>query len=382
MSKNYSLNQQNNVFSAEYQVKKGETACAIARRNGLSLKTLQALNPTLDLNNIKAGQNINLKAAAKQQAAGSVFTSDAKKPIKEVKQASAAPLFASGTAKSSQPLTSFSKDVKPAAPVQKAKTTTNSNILTIEKYEQNMTPEAKLLTPFIKKKEGKAPGTYIAPDGKSTIGYGHLLINKPKFLTDIENKKLSPKEKNKLIKTALLKEENKTALKQALQKDLLDAIKTTGIKNVPSTVNKNLELTKEQIDLLLYADAKKAQDAMTKTFGKDVLSKRTTNQKLVALDLCFNIGRNLNNKAPEFVKQFKAGNMEKAQAELNLFKSNGKVLLGLIKRNYNRMLLLDDNKLSPLAQERLLAAYNKYLEDHAKKLAQNFSEAEKVLKKA
>ena len=168
---------------------------------------------------------------------------------------------------------------------------------------------------------------------------------------------------------------------QAEVKELQDAIKNTGIKNVPSSVASNLSLTDAQIQLLLNSDIKKAQDGMDKTIGKENLAKRTLNQKLAALDLFYNAGGKLEKKAPNFVKAFKSGNMDKAQAELDVFRTGGKIQLGLIRRCYDRMLLLSDNHcISNEAKTKILAAYNEYCRESGKMVAANFSQIEGKLK--
>lgn len=343
--------------SSSYTVKSGDTGYAIANKLGISLDTLRKANPNVDLNRIKPKQILRTSI-----------------PTQTSKTSSSSPsLFATSTTRKTA-MPTFSRTTTP-------KTSSTSGIMTLEKFEANLSAEAKALIPHIKSEEGKVKGTYIAPEGMATIGHGHLLINKPKFLLNIEKQNLSASAKNKKVKEALKNPANAALMKASLQKDLQDAIKTTGIKNVASTVSSDLQLTDAQIKLLLNSDIKKAQNAMEKQFGKEILKKRTTNQKLVALDLCYNVGGNLKKKAPNFVKEFKAGNIGKAQAELDIFKSDGKIYLGLMRRNYERMQLLNDNKgISDAAKTKLLNAYNQYCREHSKQVASNFTQAEKILK--
>ena len=306
-----------------YKVKAGDTGHVIAKNNGMSFQTLQKLNPNVNWNKIQIGQSLALSASTNATTTQPQTTKTA--TISNPKS-----IFSSTLTTPKTVIPTFSKTTP-------TKTNSTEKIMTLEKFEANLSPEAKILMPHVKKEEGKVKETYIAPEGMATIGHGHLLINKPKFLLDIEKQNLSPAKKNKKVKEALKNPANAALMKAALQKDLQDAIKTTGIKTVPSTVSNNLQLTDEQIKLLLNSDIQKAQNAMEKLFGKETLKKRTTNQKLVALDLCYNVGPNLNKKAPNFVKQFKAGNIGKAQAELDIFKSDGKIYLGLMRRNYERI---------------------------------------------
>jgi len=380
MGENYNVQAKKTTFGltshgVSHQVKSGETAFAIAKENGLSLKALQEANPGVNLNKLKVGQSIMLAGTSKSTKTAAVSTPVSAKTAGSVTSTSTSLFASSRTIVSDNPL-SISHSTSNNS------TKTSSGIVTLESFSENLSEEAKLLKPQIQKAEGKVTTTYVAPEGLATIGHGHLLINKPKFLTDIEKQKLTPSEKNKKVKEALQNNDNKVALKASLQKDLLDAIKTTGIKNVPSTVSNDLSLTDAQISLLLNSDVQKAQTAMEKQIGKENLKNRTAKQKLVALDMYYNVGSNLKAKAPSFVKYFKSGDIEKAQAEIDIFRTNKTIHLGLLRRNYQRMLLLNDNKLTPAAEQKLLAAYNQYLSEHNKALVSNFSSAEKVLKKA
>jgi len=357
-------------------VKKGDTASAIAKKSGLTLGVLQTLNPGVNLSKIKPKQVLNTSAKRAVEARKAKVSTPIKAATKtgQVTKASTSPsLFATSITNNSS-IPTFSAKTTP-------KTSSTSGIMTLEKFQANLSPEEKALMPHIKREEGKVTNIYIAPEGMATIGHGHLLINKPQFLLNIEQQNLTPSAKNKKVKEALKNPANAALMKASLQKDLQDAIKTTGIKNVPSSVSSDLKLTDAQINLLLNSDIKKAHEAMEKQIGKENLKKRTTNQKLVALDMFYNVGSNLKAKAPSFVKHFKAGNIPKAQAELDIFKSDGKIYLGLMRRSYERMQLLNDNKgISDEAKAKLMKAYNQYCEENNKQIAKNFAQAEKVLK--
>ncbi len=345
-------------------IKRGETAFGIAKEAGVTLAQIKALNPKVNLDKLQIGQELTVHAPETKKHEFSIENMDYTKK-----------------AKAANPYQSSIRTQQPSTFCTTPKAISSGSIMTQSNYNTSLSEEGKKLKPIIIKKEGKVLDTYIAPEGLATIGHGHLFINKPTFLKNIEAQKITPGAKNIKLKEALKNPANKTALKASIQQELEEAIKLTGIKDVPSTVSSDLKLTDAQVELLLNSDIKKAQNAMNKSIGKENLAKRTLNQKLAALDLYYNAGENLNKKAPNFVKQFKAGNMDKAQAELDIFRTDGKIQLGLIRRCYDRMLLLsDNNSISEEAKVKILKAYNEYCRDHNKMVAGNFSQIENKLK--
>ena len=256
-----------------------------------------------------------------------------------------------------------------------------NTILTQAKYESDQPEEVKNIKTFIKDNEGKESSTYIAPEGNATIGYGHVLIKQPAFIKKIAKSTNDKKKRADSLKEALQESENKAALKQEIESNMQDAAKLTGIGNVSIEVGDDLKLSDAQMELLLNADLKKAYNAMEKSIGKANLDKRTANEKQVALDLFYNAG----GKAPKFIKAFKEGDMAKAQEELDFFTAKDKdgnktYLLGLIRRSYSRMLLINNNELTDASKTKLLNAYNKYCEQKGKPQAKSFEEIESTLK--
>ncbi len=346
---------ENIANSSTYTIKKGDTLWKISRSTGKTVEELLELNPNTNPTGLQIGHQL-------------ILANTQQKPKNEF---------------SVEKLCQSKSNLQTQANVENPRIQ-QENISSLEKYETNQEAAFINVKKSIKEAEGKSSQPYIEPDGKTAIAYGHKLINKPKFLLDIEELKIPRELKNKKLQESLQNPKNLEALKQALRKDLQEAIKTTGIKDVPATINNDLKLSDAQIELLLNSDIKKAENNMEKTFGRETLKQRTTQEKQVALDLFFNIGPALPKKAPKFTTYFKNGEIEKAQAQLDFFSvknKNGtkKYKLGLIRRNYDRMLLINNNKLTSESKEKLLTAYNKYCLQNNKKPARSFNEIQKIL---
>ena len=304
--------------------------------------------------------------------------------------------------------------ITPTANTNATPAATKTGVTTQKSFEDSQSAEVKAIKASVIDSEGKKPAPYFAPEGKLTIGIGHQMTqeNKPQFLKDIETtlkpiteeqqkeydkitnntslseadkkkqraaldkkREYTPAEKEKKLKEALKKPENAEALKLAIKKELDAAVKNTGIKDVATTVANNRKLTEAQMQLLLNSDIKNAETGAKNAIGETAYNKATSEQRQVAIDLQYNTG-SIKKKAPKFVEHFQAGKMEDAQAELDVFKANGKVQLGLIRRNYQRMLLMNANKtISDKAKTKLLNAYNADRKNKGKAEVKTFEEA-------
>lgn len=388
-----------------YEVQRGDSLSVIAKRNGVSVEYLAKINGIKDVNDIKAGQklifslpennddngynatNLNepdnisehkvkrgdsLWKLAKQYGC----TIDALKAANNLKsdtiqrgQVLIIPSVVQNQVSVAEPQITQPKAIaEPAIPKMTLKTASAANSTPQENVKND-----------IRKAEGKEPATYFAPEGKSTIGFGHQLVNKPKFIKNIEAKKLTPAQKNELLEKALKNNENKEALKTALKKDLAEAIKRTGIKNVPTTINSDLKLTEAQMELLLSSDVKKASDNAEKNLGKTAFNRLSGQQKEVMIDLYYNIGEGFHKKGPTFMKLVKAGKLEDAQAQLDFYRSNGKLLRGLMKRSMERMKKWNNGVLTDDAKKSLLENYNKLAVQDGKKQVSTFALAERKI---
>ncbi len=363
--------------NSEYTIKKGDSFSKIAKELNISVKDLQSANPNIDPRKLQIGQRIRLAVTQ-----GSETTA----PKQTQRAVSGEPKAGLSPKVNGSIFTPKASDIKPKTKTSEAKTT-----LTQAKFEATQSDEVKNMKTFIKNKEGKETQPYIELNDKLAIGYGHNLVLKsqPKFIKEITQKTSDKTQRANLLKEALKKPENKAILKKAIEADIQAAVKLTGIGNVSIDIKDDLKLSDAQMELLLNADLKKAQNAMGKRIGKAALAKRTTAQKQVALDLFYNAGGNLD--APKFIEAFKKGDIVKAQEEIDFFHVNvydsksktykKKYYSGLIKRSYERMLLINDNKLTDASKAKLLDAYNKYLAQGGKPAIENFAKLEPILKK-
>ena len=357
-------------ISTTLEVGKGQNAWVILQNynkqnnTNISLDQLKEMNPQIkDLSKLKPGDKLIFSPSQETQTVAPEKINSSSESI----------------------FTQQASDAKPKTDTSDVKNTT----LTQAKYEENQPEEVKNLKTFIKNKEGKESSTYVALEGNATIAYGHVLESQPQFIKDIAKSTNKKDERAKLLKKALEDDNNKKILKAAIEKDLQAAVKLTGIGNVSIDISDDLKLTDAQMELLLNADIKKVYNAMEKKIGKANLDKRTTNEKQAALDMFYNAGGNLD--APKFIEAFSKGDILKAQEEIDFFtakvynpetkKKERKYFEGLIKRCYERMLLINNNELTVNSQTKLRAAYNKYLAQDNKPPIETFEKLEPLLKK-
>ncbi len=310
--------------TSTHVIERGDTLWEIARDNGTSVDTLKAANPNVNPEALQLGQKINLPTSA----------------TPEVKS------------QSTNTQTKTTHFTQPSA-------TKNSSSLAA--YNRNVPEEVKQVKTMLKEAEGKMPSAYIAPEGKVTIGYGHLIDSqdKPSFLSSIENLKVSPKRKQAVLEKMLKTPAYQKEMQTYLQKELTKAANNTGITGVNLSVGDDLKLTDEQMELLLNSDIKSKQKDILRTINKSSLDAMTPAQKAVLIDLSFNIG-SLKAKAPKLVEALNKKDFESAQVELMFSKSDGKRLKGLINRSIIRMAKFGNGRLSPQARQVIAQTYNAY----------------------
>ncbi|MDD3593471.1 MAG: hypothetical protein PHX18_02470 [Candidatus Gastranaerophilales bacterium] len=238
----------------------------------------------------------------------------------------------------------------------------------IEKFVKTHIGEGKdnckyLAQSLIRAHEEYRSDIYKDATGKYTTGYGHLIT---KQTGDIEAN---------------------------LEKDLETAKQHTKIQNISTKIEKGKPNT-NQILMLFYSDmSAHEKNAISLAGGKEKWDKIPAAKQAAILSLCFNVGKGKIEKKKDgtptnFITNFKNGDWEKAQDELDFYSAGGTTLSGLIKRRYVEKLLINDGKLTETSKKQLTTAYNKYIEQMgllnkavkgfpAKK--SSFEEVEKIL---
>ena len=339
------------IQSGIHIVQPGDTFWSIHKKTGISWDTIKALNSDIDIDNLQVGQQIRLSAPASDQ---SIFTDSVS--LKAASTIETEPAFSTQT-ETKQP------EINKATAGKEA----------IALYEANLSEEEKAVTPLTKAAEGISYKPYIEPNGRLDIAHGHYITNSPKFVKDIEKSNLSNQEKEAKLAEKLQDPKNKEALKKALKKNLENASKVTGIKGVSTDINDDLKLSPEQVNLLFYSDIKKAKDGAIKDLGQETWSRMTPGQKAAAIDIQYST-YGIEKSAPSFRRNLQAGNIDGALNEIDLFYVNKKPALGLIRRNYQRQLLMKNGVLTDEIKKKDLNAYNACQLANGRREAKTFEE--------